>query len=150
MNDFESNLNHLLVETFNNILKYEEVSLKKALNAPITITETHIIEAVGPQENNETTVSKIASIMGVTMPTATVAIKKLESKGFIKKIPSEIDGRCTIISLTENGRKIERIHRLFHERMVRNISSQFIDSEKSALLKAITKLNVFFKEKVEA
>ena len=140
----------MLVDTFNNILKYEETSLKAIMNIPITITEAHMIEAVGRQENEEATVSKIASLLNIAMPTATIAVKKLESKGFIKKAPCDTDGRCTIISLTDLGKKIDRAHRLFHEKMVRNISRQFLDSEKEVLLTAIDKLNEFFKAKVEA
>ena len=149
MDDFEESLNHILVDTFNYILKYEETSLKKILNVPVTITEAHIIEAVGNQENKEITVSKIASLLNIAMPTATVAAKKLESKGFISKVPCEKDGRRTIISLTGMGKRVQRAHRLFHERMVRNISGQFIDAEKEILLKVILVLREFFKEKVE-
>ena len=86
MDDFETNLNTALVDTFNNILKYEETSLKNIMDVPITITEAHMIEAVGKYKS-EATVSKIASLLGVTMPTATVAVKKLERKGFLKKDP---------------------------------------------------------------
>ena len=150
MDDFELNLNEILVDTFNYILKYEELSLKKALNVPLTISEAHMIEAVGKQENEEMTVSKIASLLNIAMPTATVAVKKLENKGFIKKIPCEKDGRRTIISLTDMGRKIERAHRLFHQKMARNISRQFADEEKEVLLKTIKTLSEFFRVKVEA
>ena len=150
MDDFEKSLNHVLVDTFNTILKYEELSLKNILNVPVTITEAHMIEAVGRQENKETTVSKIASMLNIAMPTATVAVKKLESKGFIKKVPCEKDGRRTIIGLTDMGRKIEKVHQLFHEKMVKNISGQFLDDEKELLLKVITKLSEFFQHKVEA
>jgi len=149
MNDFEKSLNHVLVETFNYILKYEEISLKKLLDIPVTITEAHMIEAIGTQENDETTVSKLASFLNIAMPTATVAVKKLESKDFIKKVPCEKDGRRTIISLTDMGKRIEKAHRLFHEKMVKNISRQYIDAEKEVLLKAVTTLSEFFKEKVD-
>ena len=150
MDIFEKELNHVLVDTFNNILKYEETSLKKALNVPVTITEAHMIEAVGNQGNKEMTVSKIAALLNIAMPTATVAVKKLESKGFIKKVPCEKDGRSTIISLTDAGRRIEKMHRLFHEKMVRNISGLFDAPEKDILLRVTTKLSDYFKEKVEA
>jgi DNA-binding MarR family transcriptional regulator len=150
MNDFEANLNSILVDTFNDIIKYEETSLKKFLEAQATITETHMIEAVGKQENEEVTVGKLASLLNISMPTATVAVKKLESKGFIQKRPCEKDGRCIIISLTAMGRKIEKAHRLFHERMVKNISRQFTDTEKEILLRAIKTLSKFFRTKAEA
>ena len=147
---FEFNLNEILVDTFNSILKYEEKSLKRVLSVPVTITEAHMIEAIGRQENKETTVSEIASLLDIAMPTATVSVKKLEGKGYVKKVPCEKDGRRTIVSLTDTGRKIERVHRLFHENMVKNISSQFLDAEKEVLIKAIRTLNEFFRVRVEA
>ena len=150
MDDFEMSLNNVLVDTFNLILRFEEVSLKKIVSEPVTITEAHMIEAIGTQENEETTVSKISSLLGVSMPTATVAIKKLESKGFITKAPCATDGRRTIISLTEMGKRINKAHSLFHKRMVKNISNQFQEDEKDVLYRAVTKLSEFFKDKVEA
>ena len=150
MDGFENSLNHVLVETFNTILKYEESSLKRIVSVPVTITEAHMIEAIGSQENEGTTVSEIASVLSISMPTATVAVKKLESKGFIKKVPCAIDGRRTIISLTEMGKRVDKAHRLFHRRMVKNISNQFQETEKEVLYRAITKLSEFFKDKVEA
>jgi len=48
------------------------------------------------------------------------------------------------------GKRIERAHHLFHERMVKNISSQFLEAEKVILLQAVNKLREFFREKVEA
>jgi len=150
MDDFEKSLNNVLVDTFNSILKFEENSLKKIVSVPVTITEAHIIEAVGTQKNKETTVSEIASMMSISAPTATVAVKKLEKKGFIKKVPCARDGRRAIISLTEMGKRVYRAHGLFHTRMVRNISRQFREAEKEVLYRAIAKLNEFFREKAEA
>jgi len=150
MDDFEKSLNNVLVDTFNSILRFEEISLKKIVSVPVTITEAHMIEAVGEQRDEGTTVSDVASVLGVSMPTATVALKKLESKGFINKEPCARDGRRMIISLTDMGMKINRAHNLFHKRMVRNISNQFPDAEKNVLFQAVTRLNDFFKERAEA
>jgi len=147
MDDFERSLNDVLVDTFNSIIKFEEVSLKKIVSVPVTITEAHMIEAVGEQNDEGTTVSDVASFLGVSMPTATVALKKLESKGFINKKPCDRDGRRMLISLTDMGKKINRAHNLFHRRMVKNISNQFPESEKDVLFKAVTRLNGFFKER---
>jgi len=150
MDDFENSLNNVLVDTFNMILEYEENSIKNISSVPVTITEAHLIEAIGEQENKTATVSEIASILRISMPTATVAVKKLESKGFITKQPCTKDGRRTIISLTDAGKKIEKAHNLFHRKMVKNISSQFEESEKETLFRAVTKLSAFFKEQIEA
>jgi len=150
MDDFEKSLNYVLVDTFNLILKYEEISIKKIADVPITITEAHMIEVIGVREYEEISVSEIAAALNISVPTTTVAVKKLESKGFITKVPCAKDGRRTIINLTEKGKKIEKAHRLFHTRMVRNISRQLPEDEKDILFKAVTKLSEFFKEKIEA
>lgn len=148
MKDFELTLNNLLVDTFNYILKYEEKSLRAITSAPVTITEAHIIEAIGKCSEGST-VGEIASMLGVTMPTATVALKKLESKGLVKKTPSADDGRRSIVTLTDSGKKINKAHHIFHIRMVKNISNSFRDDEKEVLLSAVKKLDQFFKDKVE-
>ena len=149
MNDFESSLNDMLVDTFNSILKFEEESLK-TLNEPVTISEAHIIEAVGKQPDKQSTVSKIAAVLNIAMPTATVAVKKLEQKGFLAKMPCQRDGRQTIITLTDLGKKIDRAHQFFHRKMARHVAKQFDEAERDVLLKAIQTLNEFFKARVDA
>ena len=149
MNDFETNLNNMLVDTFNYILKYEEMSLKTISSVPVTVTEVHMIEAIN-KKGGKASVSEIASVLNIAMPTATVALKKLESKGFVTKVPCTDDGRRTIISLTPLGQRIDKAHGIFHRKMVRNVSCGFLDSEKAILLTAVNKLSEFFKEKVEA
>ena len=150
MDDFEKSLNHVLVDTFNLILKFEESSLRKIVSVPVTISEAHMIEAIGAKEDEETTASEISSLLGISMPTTTIAIKKLESKGFINKVPCARDGRRTLISLTDMGKRINKAHHLFHRRMVKNISKQLEENEKEVLYGAVVKLSEFFKEKVEA
>ena len=149
MDDFEKSLNHLFVSTFNLILKYEEKSMEKALNIPITITEAHMIDVIGKQDGKKNSISSIASLLNIAVPTATVAIKKLESKGVIKKIPCENDARRMIISLTEAGKKIEKAHHVFHTKMVRAVSRQFADAEKEIILKVTAVLMEFFKKEAE-
>jgi DNA-binding MarR family transcriptional regulator len=150
MDDFETDLNGILADTFNYIQKYEESSLKNFLDVPVTINEAHMIEAIGKEKKQETTASKLAAILNITMPSATIAVKKLESKGFVQKTPCVKDARRIIISLTDTGRKIEKAHRLFHERMAKNISRQFGAEEKDVLLRAVKTLNKFFRAKVGA
>jgi len=149
MTDFEISLNSLLVDTFTSILKYEEMSLRKSFDTPLTIAEAHMIETIGKQESR-VSISQIAMLSSIAVPTATVAVKKLEQKGLVEKIPCQTDGRRALVGLTAKGKKVDRAHRIFHEKMTRNISRQFLDSEKEVLLVAIDKLNEFFKHRIGA
>ena len=73
MNDFEESLNSLLVDTFNSILKFEEKSLRSISGASVTVTEAHILEAIG-KSGGGASVSEISALLRVTLPTVTVAI----------------------------------------------------------------------------
>lgn len=149
MTEFEENLNGLLVDTFNFILKYEETSLKSITGSGVTVTEAHILDAIA-RKGEHSTVGEIASSLGVAAPTITVAVKKLEKKGLVSKVPCPEDGRRLMISLTDLGKRINRAHSIFHKKMVMDIGRDFSDEEKGVLLSAIKKLSIFFKEKVEA
>lgn len=151
MTEFEANLNDLLVNTFNNILKYEEISLKTIAPEPITGSEAHVLEAIECcAESGETaTISAVASRLNVAVATTTVAIKKLERRAYVTKVQCELDGRRTIVRLTESGQRIHRAHTLFHRRMVRDISRTLTDTEREVLLTTVNKLSNLFKDKVE-
>jgi DNA-binding MarR family transcriptional regulator len=146
MNDFEKNLNAILVDTFNTILKYEESALKTIASTPLTVAEAHMLEAI-EKNGGVTNISDLAARLTITLPTTTVAVKRLEKKGFVTKTPSSSDGRSYVISLTDFGKKVDRAHRLFHLKMVKSITKEFDESQQEVLLSAIEKLNVFFKEK---
>ncbi|MGI6166966.1 MAG: MarR family winged helix-turn-helix transcriptional regulator [Eubacteriales bacterium] len=149
MDEFEKCLNDILVDTFNHILKYEETSLKTITDMPVTLAEAHMIEAIS-KRGGQSTVSEIASDLNIKPPTATVAVKKLEKKGLVVKMPFSKDGRRFIISLTKKGEKVNRAHSIFHRRMIRGISRGFTDAEKNILLSAAQKLGDFFRKKVKA
>ena len=46
MRDFEDTLNDIFVDTFDSILKYEQKSLLRISDTPITVTEAHLLQAV--------------------------------------------------------------------------------------------------------
>lgn len=149
MTEFEEGLNELLVNALSYFLKYEESSLKSISAVPITVSEAHVIEAVG-KLGGSAAVGDIAAALKITMPSATIAVKKLEGKGMLTKRQCTDDGRRTLISLTEAGARIDRAHGIFHRRMVRDCSRDLDDNEREALLSAVSKLCIFFRSKVEA
>ena len=148
MPDFDETLNDILVDTFNNIIKYEEKSLQSIGDIPITVSEAHLLQAVA-KNGGQASISELSMILKVTLPTTTVAVKKLEKKGFLEKGTSSEDGRKSVITLTLLGQKAQRAHNLFHRKMVRNVSSVFNEEEKKILISSMSKLSDFFKDKAE-
>ena len=92
---------------------------------------------------------EIAEALNVTVPTVTVCVNKLVKKGYVTKTRSEKDARVAIVELTREGRKMNRLHRYFHEQMLYAIEEEFSEEEMDYLLRCIRKLNTFFEEKSE-
>lgn len=137
-------LNDLLTSTFNSILRIEERSLNNRLTEGLSISELHTICAIGLHEENPMNV--VASRLDVTLATLTVAINKLEKKGFVERIRSEKDRRQVLIKLTTKGRKAFRAHDMFHKKMIEEALSDLTSEEERVFTAALTKVKSFFDE----
>jgi DNA-binding MarR family transcriptional regulator len=150
MDTFSKELNDLLVETFWNILKVEEQMLQSGSGEDLSISELHVIESVGKSGAPGSTISEIALDLDVALPSVTVQINKLQKKGYVEKHKNERDGRVVYAKLTEQGRKINKIHSYFHRQMVLAVAEDMNEMEKEVLIQGITKLRNFFVKKSES
>ena len=148
MKPLEEQLNDLIVDAYRSILRVEETILKRSDNIDLSINEMHMLEAVGKGKNKPKTISEIAEDLGITLPSVTVAINKLVKKGYVEKLRGEEDGRIVYVTLTKQGKKIDSVHRYFHESMVRSIISGMSEQEQQVLYQGILKLDLFLKKKI--
>ena len=146
MDTYGEMLNDLFNETFSNINKVEEFTLRES-KVQATISEVHLIEAIGKLE--EATVSDIAAHLGITLASVTNAVNKLNQRGYILKEKNPLDGRSVHVSLTKAGQRVFRLHKYFHRRMIMTITKDMAEDEREMLLRCVTKLNEFFKESAE-
>ncbi len=147
MNERERNLeilNSLLVDTFNAILKVEERSLRVGLTDTVTVTEMHILDAIG--DDGVRTVTELAAAAMVTVSTMTIAINRLEGKKLVERVRDTADRRVVRVRLTEAGRRIAYAHRRFHRRMARAVADGLEPGELDILAQAMEKLRGFFQE----
>ena len=148
MDAFCESLNELLVNAFRSVLKIEEQMLRGMGTLSLSISEMHLLEVVGKGDAQCRTVSETAKELSLSLPSVTVAVNKLEKRGLLQKAKATEDGRSVLLSLTDVGQKVERIHRRFHENMVKNIAGDMDETEKAALLKGMAKLNHYFDRKL--
>ena len=127
----------------------EENILKRSDQTDLSISEIHMLEAVGKGKDRRRTISELAEVLNITLPSVTVAINKLMKKGYVEKVRGEEDGRIVYVSLTRQGRRIDSAHRYFHESMVRSIIRDMTESEMQALYKGVMKLDTFLKEQLK-
>ena len=122
----------------------------KSSKIDLSISEMHMIEAVGKGDSRGRTISNLAEDLDITLPSVTVGINKLVKKGHVTKVKYESDGREVYVLLTRSGRRIDSAHRYFHENMVRKVSDGLTESEKQAMMSGIIKLNAFFRQRLDA
>ena len=103
MKPFEEQLNEVIVDTYRSILRVEENILKRSDQTDLSISEIHMLEAVGKGKDRRRTISELAEVLNITLPSVTVAINKLMKKGYVEKVRGEEDGRIVYVSLTRQG-----------------------------------------------
>jgi len=143
MDKFEIQLNNILADLFNRMIRVEERALSSVSGPRVTATEAHILDAIG-QKDVVMSVSEVAAALHITVPTITVALKRLVDKGLVTKTACQSDGRRFLVALTRQGEKIFEAHRFFHKKMVEAATAGFTDEEKDALLSCLKKLSDFF------
>ena len=143
MDSFSEQLSGILLNMYKNVINLEE-NAKKNVNSRInlTINEIHLCK-------KGCTVSKLAAMLGVSKPSVTVMVNKLEKKGYLKKLSSPEDGRSVKVNLTREGAIVNAYYQYFRRRMVRKINVGLTDQEKEFLVKAFEKINIYFKESLE-
>ncbi len=147
MDQFSEQLNSLLVDTFRNILKVEQELVQRS-GTDLSINELHMLEAVSKNRIKGRTISDLASEMDISAPSVTVAVNKLQSKGYVMKDKCESDGRMVYVRLTKLGSKTNAAHQYFHQSLVRSVTRELEPNEQQAMYKGIVKLDEFFKKKL--
>lgn len=145
MNKSLNILNDLLVDTFNDILEIEQMALQSGSFKDLSVTEIHTIEAIGMYELKS--MSEVANTLEITVGTLTTAITHLVRKQYVERMRNEEDRRVVQIKLTKRGKLAYRIHEKFHHDMVLETIEGLSHEEEIVLVRALDKLNNFFKNK---
>lgn len=137
-------VNEILVELFNEILTIEKAAVQSSPFTDLSITEMHVMEAIGLKSR---TMTDVADQLGVTVGTLTTSINRLVNKEYVKRERSREDRRFVEIALTNKGRLAHRVHEMFHEEMVKYMIEELSNDDYKVLIDSLTKLSNFFKDK---
>lgn len=147
MDQSKEDLNHFLVEVFNEILKREEERLSGAFT-DLSLRELHLIDEVcrAEEQGRDNRAAAIASAQRVTPGTLTTVVSALERKGYLERRRDERDRRAVRIFPTAKGRRADGVHARFHQEMVDEILSVLNQEEAGILAKALGRITRFFRE----
>lgn len=137
-------VNELLVGLFNEILTIEKAALQASPFKELSLTEMHVIEAIGISSR---TMTDVADQLGVTVGTLTTSVNRLVKKGYVERKRSEEDRRFVQIELTHTGKLAYRMHDAFHAQMVKYMIEELSGEDNEVLIASLTRLSEFFQEK---
>ena len=147
MSDVYATINYVLVNLINEIWEVEGKAIITDEFKDITNNDMHVIEAIGM--GTPKNMSSIAKELSVTVGTLTIAMNSLVKKGYVKRERGEEDRRVVYISLSDKGKKAFIHHARFHKEMITSILDEFDEDEKKILIRGLTKLDNWFRDKEE-
>ena len=136
-------LNEVLVSLFRDVNDIEQKAIITSEFSDITNNDMHVIDAIGIDRPKN--MSSIARELSVTVGTLTISVNSLVKKGYVVRNRSSEDRRVVFISLSEKGVKAYYHHKKFHEQMIESVVKELTEEELEALVKALTKLNSWFR-----
>lgn len=139
----------LMLQIFNMVVKTEETALKEAANSHnLSVAEMHTLVAVGKHDPD--TMTNIASKLLINVSTLSIAINKLEKKGYVERIRTEEDRRVVRIKLTNKGRKALEAHEKFYFDMVEEACGDMDEQEKRIFIQSLENMSEFFMKKLSS
>lgn len=146
MDSYET-LNQILVSLFRDIVDIEQQAIITEDFKDITSNDMHVIDAIGIGKPKN--MSTIAKELSVTVGTLTIAMNSLVKKGYVVRNRGQEDRRVVYISLSDKGRLVYDSHARFHKEMIDDVMNQLNPDELKVLIKALTKLNLWFENQRE-
>ncbi len=143
----QEQLNHFFVTVFNDILHLEEASLAKGPHKQLSVSEMHVIEAVCNNQEESNTMKELSKILRITASSLTIAVKKLEQKGYLIRKKSETDKRKVYVTATEIAKAANVEHAKYHKELVESITNKLNETEIESLIAALKTLHHFFSTK---
>lgn len=143
------NLMKGLEDAYTLISVVEEEMVEKARKLNLSLAEVHMLRSIGKNKEKGRTITELAAERYITLSSVTIAVNKLERKGYVLKTRAREDGRVVYVKLTEQGVRVERLYHRFHQSLAHNMAQGFSETEKQVLLEGIGRLNGFLKRRIE-
>ena len=141
-------ISHFLANSFNEIIKTEELAIANRF-PDLSFREMALIEAVHVAclRKTDNSATSISNKLKVTAGTLTTSATLLEKKGYVVRKRWEKDKRVVRLFTTEKGKEAFEFHRLFQLELVNGMIETLNNDEVEALLRALSGITAFFRSK---
>lgn len=148
MDGFSQKLSEKISEIYVCVTRLEENALKKG-NIHLSINEMHLLSVVKAHSKG-LMLSDLAEKLEIRRPSATVAVNKLVAKGYLFKESVESDGRAIRVLLTNEGKRVCLLHRRCQQNVISELGNELSEEQRDILLKAVDRLDHYFKNSAKA
>ena len=118
---FIKKFNDTLSTSYVLLNRYEQNMFNSSKRFNLSVSELSLLEVINRSPVIGKMVGDIASELMITPSSVTIAVNRLEKKGYVERHKSETDGRQVYVNLTERGRHADRIHKRFRKNMAKDI-----------------------------
>lgn len=106
----------------------------------VDIPQTQLLTIMALYESEQCSFSDICQRMGISPPTATALVDRLEANGYAKRVPSKTDRRVIHIELTDKGKKIAKKFRASVTKRWKKILDKMPNRDAETFLKTTQKI----------
>ncbi|MDR2486435.1 MAG: MarR family transcriptional regulator [Clostridiales Family XIII bacterium] len=138
----QKSIDEIIARLFLSAYKTEEKVIARASDHDLSISEFHVLREVGP--NSDRTMTQVARRLKISVSALTIAMNKLEGKGYVIRLRNEADRRIVKLQLTEKGLEALKTHDLFHLDMLKEALAVLTEEETHVLHRSLVKLDEFF------
>ncbi|MEE1155714.1 MAG: MarR family transcriptional regulator [Acutalibacteraceae bacterium] len=128
--------------------RIEQIMFNSSKRFNLSVSELTMLEVINKSPVTGKMIGDIAHCLMITPSSVTIAVNRLEKKGYVARHRSATDGRQVYVNLTEKGRHADRIHKRFRKNMAKDIVRDMTLEEKNILLKCIERMNNFLLRKI--
>jgi DNA-binding MarR family transcriptional regulator len=120
------------------LYKTEIEEIQKSDLSELTYSELHTLKVIGTF--TEAKLFEIADKIGVSRPSMSATIDKLEKKAFVFRDKDQTDRRAVIIRLTKKGLEANKEHEKLHHRVAQALLGKLNDTQQELMVKVFENL----------
>jgi len=104
----------------------------------LSLRQIYYLEVIAELENP--TPTELAKKMGLSKPSISTAMDKLNREGYVRKVPSTQDRRSYHIQLTQKGSQVSSEHEAVHRNIAQRLLANLDQAEAEQLARLMDKI----------
>jgi DNA-binding MarR family transcriptional regulator len=96
------------------------------------------------EQMGQNTMTAIAEQLNITVGALSTAVQTLIGKGYLQRSTDANDRRLVLMTATNSGYEVNRIHESFHEQMINYVAQQMNAEDLARLTRSLEQLSLFF------